>query len=340
MRILVVRQSAIGDCVLTIPMVGALRQAYPDATIHWLVEASTAPLLHNHPWLDDLITVPKGWIKQPRELLRVARRLRGESYDLVIDPQSLLKSAVAVLLSRAKRRIGFAPPQAREKSHWFTTDRVVCRSQHIVQKHLELLTPLGIDIAEPRFCFPEFNESRQRIREFTERSQLTHDNWYAIFAGASWPSKRWEPDRFAEVARRVAAEQGWRAVVAWGSPAEHEVARKIVADSDGAAVLAGKLSLPDLQVLLEQSQFYVGADTGPMHIAAASGKSCVGLFGPTKPEQCGPFGSDHVVIQDYFQAGSTRQRKRASNDAMRAIKVPIVVEACTELIQARSRRAA
>jgi ADP-heptose:LPS heptosyltransferase len=321
-------------------MVGALRRAYPGATIDWLVEASTATLLHDHPWLDDLITVPKGWIKQPRELLRVARRLRREHYDLVIDPQSLLKSAVAVLLSGAKRRIGFAPPQAREKSHWFTTDRVLCGSQHIVQKHLELLTPLGIDIAEPSFRFPEFIESQQRIREFIERSRLTHDNWYTIFAGASWPSKRWEPDRFAEVARRVAAEQGWRAVVTWGSPAEHDVARKIVAESDGGAVLAGKLSLPDLQVLLQRSQFYVGADTGPMHIAAASGTSCVGLFGPTKPEHCGPFGDDHIVVQAFYQAGSTRQRKRAANDAMRTIKVPMVIDACTDLIQARSRRAA
>lgn len=340
MRILVVRQSAIGDCVLTIPMVGALRRAFPDATIHWLVEKSSASLLRDHPWLDDVIIVPKGWIKQPREIRRISRRLKSEKYDVVLDPQGLLKSAVPVLLARAKRRIGFSPPQAREKSHWFYTDRVSCQSSHIVQKHLELLSPLGLTVEEPQFLFPEFASSRAVVGDFVERSHLSDRNWYVLFAGASWPAKRWETDRFARVAAQIAESRGWRAVVAWGSEAERQVAERIVAESAGSAVLADKLTLPELQVLVEQGEFYLGADTGPMHIAACSGTTCVALFGPTKPEKCGPVGTDHRVIQSYYQSGSTRERKRAANDAMRAIDVAVVLDACLELIDARKRCAA
>lgn len=340
MRTLIVRQSAIGDCVLTIPMLGALRQAYPDSTISWLVEESSASLLRGHPWLDEVITVRKGWLKRPSELVRLARLLRGQRFDLVIDPQSLLKSALAVFLTRAKRRIGFAPPQGREQSHWFYSDRVECQTSHIVHKHLELLVPLGLEPNLSRFCFPKFPDSRQLIGRFIEGSELSGRSWYVMFAGASWPSKRWEADRFAQVARELASSRGSRAVVAWGSEEELKVAEQIVAESKGSAVLADRLSLPDLQVLTELAEFYVGADTGPMHIAAASGTDCVALFGPTRPDLCGPVGERHRVIQSFYQTGSTRERKKATNDAMRSIEASTVVDACNDILDARRSRAA
>lgn len=325
------RQSAIGDCVLTLPLAGALRKIYPQAEISWLVESAAAPLLYDHPWLTELVVVPKGWLKRPGAIWDLRRKLRNR-FDLVLDPQSLIKSALAVYLTGAEQRIGFAPPQGREKSHWFYHHAIQCKSTHIVDKHLELLRPLGINEAQPEFCFPAFYDEHEQVGQVLRENGLNAQPWYLIFGGASWPSKRWQDDHFAATAHHVAKERGWRALVAWGTAEEEQVAHAIANASGGSATVAPRLTLPQYQVLAKQASFYLGADTGPMHIAAASGVPCIGLFGPTQPEKCGPYGEGHRVIQSYYQEGTTRERKLANNDAMRAITVDDVTGNCLELI--------
>lgn len=340
MRILIVRQSAIGDCILTLPMLAALRSTFPDARIDWLVEKTSSSLLEGHPWLNEVFAVNKGWLKRPRELFSLGRRLRQQRYDIVLDPQSLLKSAVPTWLTGAATRIGFAPPQGRELSHWLHTDSVRARADHIVHRQLELLAPLQIYANQQplKFAFPPFAAAQDRVGQLLDDAGLAnHSRWYTLFTGASWASKRWEADRYCAVVKHLAESRGVRAVITWGSDRELRDATSIVescqlSDESLSPWLAPKLTLPELQTLLRQAAFYLGSDTGPMHLAAASGTACVALFGPTLAKHCGPVGDGHTVVQTEYQHGTTREKKRAENVAMRAIAVDTVIDACVHTL--------
>ena len=142
-RILIVRLSAIGDAIQTMPVACALRERFPDAFLAWAVETRAAALLRGHEALDELIELPRGWLKSPGGVWRLRRRLHDLQFDTTIDVQSLTKSAVLAWLSGAKRRIGFGNPGGRELSKWFNNQRVDPKATHVVDRYLELLRPLG-----------------------------------------------------------------------------------------------------------------------------------------------------------------------------------------------------
>src|SRR4029079_12986404 len=128
-RVLLVRLSAVGDCVQTMPLACAVRQHWPAAHLTWVVEKGAAPLVAACDAADSLITLPKGFAKSPRLLLRLRRTLLQREFHFSLDPQGLLKSALVARLSAAKRRIGFSRPTAREINPWFQTERVIVNSR-------------------------------------------------------------------------------------------------------------------------------------------------------------------------------------------------------------------
>src|SRR5262245_20256868 len=145
-RILIVRLSAIGDSVLSVPVLCALRDHFPHATIGWIVERTSAQLLRRHGDLDHLIEVPRGWLKSPRTVWDTTRQMRQIGFEISLDLQGLTKSAVTAWLSGAKRRLGFTRCdfEGREFSTWLNTELVEPTAEHVVQRSLELLEPLGI----------------------------------------------------------------------------------------------------------------------------------------------------------------------------------------------------
>jgi ADP-heptose:LPS heptosyltransferase len=147
-RILIVRLSAIGDCVLTVPLVHAIRQRYPDAYIAWIAEERAAPLLEGLRGLDELLVVPRKWLRSLRTVLRIRRELRDRRFEIAIDPQSLTESGLLSLFSGAKQRICFGPPDGRELAPMLGNCQVQARGEHLVDRTLELLQPLGIEHAE------------------------------------------------------------------------------------------------------------------------------------------------------------------------------------------------
>lgn len=332
-RVLIVRLSAVGDCVQTLPLACALRDHFPQAEISWVVERPAAALVALCPAVDRLVVLPRGFALRPRVLwwLRgVLRRLRPE---ITVDPQGLTKSGVVAWLSRARRRIGLARPAAREINPWLQTERVVSAERHRVRRYLELLRPLGAMEPRVRFDLAIPTAAQQAMDEALAACGVT--GLYAVLnPGAGWDAKRWPEERYAQVARHLAAA-GLRSVVVWAGHRERTWAEMIVAEAGGAAILAPPTTLVELAAVLKRAHLFVGSDTGPLHLAAAVGTPCVALFGASSGLDCGPLGPSHMVLQRAHDRSPGRKRPGADNWAMRQISVAEVCAACDGLLQAR-----
>lgn len=332
-RILIVRLSAIGDTVQSMPIACALREQFPGAFLAWAVEERASQLLQGHEALDQLITVPHGWLKSPRGVWRLRRLLHGLRFDVAVEAQGLTKAAILAWLSGAPRRIGFGVPGGRELSRWINTETVDTPGPHVVQRNLQLLRPLGILSPTLRFNVPEHANDRQLAEQIACRAGV--ERGYAIInAGAGWPSKLWPADRFAAVAAHLGGAWNLPTLVVWAGPKEMETAQQIVASSQGQAQLAPQTTLPELAALARRAKLFISSDTGPLHLAAAVGTPCVGLYGPWPREVHGPFGPQHIALQKAWFKGSTRQRRTAPPQLMEAISVADVCEACDKILGA------
>jgi heptosyltransferase I len=334
-RILIVRLSALGDIIQTMPVACALRDRFPHAKIDWVCQQGGSSLLDGHPALDEVLAVPRRWMRSLDEIRKVRRLLRSKRYDLAIDAQGLLKSASLARLSGAKRRIGFARPWGREMSPWLATEAVDTQNfVHIIDRNLRILRPFGVDNPDVRFDIAEFPEARAAFKEQIHDIGLSlEESRLAILnVGAAWPSKRWPPERFALLARHLAEQHNLISLTVFGSEEEQGLAEQVVQDSEGVARLAPKMSLQGLVELCRASRIFVGGDTGPLHMAAAVETPSVGLYGPFPAERHGPRGEHCVMIQKMTMDGPVRERRRASDECMRAIDFECVAEACDCLL--------
>lgn len=324
-RILITRLSHIGDCVLTLPLLHALRRHYPAAFIAWAMERPAASLLGGSRDLDQIILVPRGWLRSVRSAWGLRSELRSFSFDMVFDPQSLTKSAALGWLSGAPIRIGMARPHGREIAPWLNSCWVAPTKAHLVDRSLELLRGVGVHASSTRFPLAIDPTAVQFVVEHLPFPRGTP--FIAINPGGTWRSKQWELDRFAEVAKFARDHLQLHTLVTWAGDHERAMAEHIVSLSLGAAAMAPTTNLKQLAALFTLSRMYLGGDTGPMHIAAAVETPCVALFGPTRPTDSGPCGSQHISLQAWYQSGSCRERRGAENLAMRDISVAQVCEA-------------
>jgi lipopolysaccharide heptosyltransferase I len=309
MNVLVVRLGALGDIIHAVPAAAALRAAFPDARIDWLVEAK-------HRDMIDLVTVvdrpvvlerssPAGW-------LDVTRRLRAVHYDVAIDFQGLMKSAVLARASGAPRVIGFSIWHLREKAarpFYSETDRRSLggggQPDHVIHKNLGLLGAL--DVTDTRIRFPLADVQSPALAEV--RATLGGERPFALVnPGAAWPNKRWPPERFGEVAAFLRDVRGLPSIVLWG-PGEQGLAGAVVEASSGAAHAAPATGLTDLLALSRAASLMVSGDTGPLHLAAAAGTPIVSLFGPTDPHRNGPWAAEDVAVSRYGACGCHYERR-------------------------------
>jgi heptosyltransferase I len=330
-RILIVRLSAIGDVMHAVPVLNALRDALPGAFLAWVVEGRTADLLREHQALDELIALPRGWLKSPRTVLGLRRRLRSLRFDTTIDLQGLSKSAIAAWLSGARRRIGLAGRDGREISRWLNNELVAPTRTHITERSLELLAPLGITRPVVRFDLAESPADAVFARKILGSQQVLAP-FAVINPGASWPSKRWPAKRLAAVARHLGQSRGLKSLVVWAGDEERGWAEQIVAGSTEYATIAPATTLCELAAIVRRASIFVGSDTGPLHLAAALGTPCVGLFGPMPAERNGPYGPQHVSVQKIRLTGTSRERRTAGPESMEAISVDHVTEACDQIL--------
>ncbi len=331
MRILIVRLSAIGDAIHGLPVLCALRDHLPNAHISWVVEERAASVLQGHAALDRLIVAPKRWLRKPIALARLTRQLRSVRPQIAIDLQGLTKSAVAARLSGAPVRIGPASPDGRELSPWLNNRRITLTAKHVVERYLELLGPLGISRPTVRFDVPRHAEDELTMGRFI-RDRGLGGGFALINPGAGWASKRWPVERYAVVARHLGRNCRLPSIVVWAGAQERSWADQIITTASGFAHMAPTTSLGQLGELARRSRIFVGSDTGPLHLAAAVGTSCVGLYGPVSAERNGPYGASHIAIQRMLLEGSSRERRTASDESMRMIEISDVCAACDRLL--------
>lgn len=335
-RILITRLSHIGDCVLTLPLACAIKRAYPDSTIAWTVESPTQKLLAGHACIDEMITIPKGLASRPQKWFGLAKKLRPMQFDISIDPQSLTKSSLIGKLSGAKTRLGFASPYGRELSKFLNSDFIDAQHEHLVDRTLDFLSheSLRVEDRSVEFRLPIPTSDQLAMSQYLASKET--GAFVTINPGASWASKRWLPKRFGFVARYAMHSFSMRSVVTWAGEEELAMAKEIVSVSEGSAILAPPTTLGQLAALYEKAEVFIGCDTGPLHIAAATGTRCVGLYGPTLPTRSGAYGNHHVAVQSWHQ--SDRNRKRAANLAMQDISVDDVCVALDKVFAKRVSR--
>jgi lipopolysaccharide heptosyltransferase I len=331
-RILIVRLSAIGDVIHGVPVLCALRAAFPDAFIGWVVEGRAGDLLDTHPALDELVRVPRGWLKSPREIWRLRKRLRACRFDTAIDLQCLTKSAIAAWLSGARRRIGKAGQDGRELSRWFHNELVIARGNHVIEHYLEILQPLGITSPAVRYDLPEKAADATMVEGFLRTARLAARQFAIVNPGAGWPSKIWPAGRYGELAQHLGGVHGIGSLAVWAGPEERLLAERIVATSGGHAALAPPTSMTELAALCRRAALFVGSDTGPMHLAVAVDTPTISLHGPSRAEWCGAYGRQNIRLQVRYEAGSSAERRQADDSAMREIAVDMVAEACDRLL--------
>ncbi|MBW1917408.1 MAG: lipopolysaccharide heptosyltransferase II [Deltaproteobacteria bacterium] len=345
-RILLIKLSALGDVIHTLPTLEALRATYPQAWITWLVEEAAAPLLIGHPALDDVwVSRRRSWLRPrqngllwaraARELIRLIHRLRKSEFDLVIDIQGLLKSALWVALARSPRKIGY--DRTREGSYLVLNERLppFDREAHAVWRYLNLAQYLGAAPGIPRFRLPLQEDTGVWLAPlWQDRSGPL----IVLHPGARWPSKCWPAARFAALADRLVTEQQAR-VVFTGGVGDRPLIARIKARMQTAALdLSGRTSLLELARLFQQAELAVTTDTGPMHLAAAVGTAVVALFGPTAPWRTGPFGDGHQIVRLYLPCSPCFRRRCPHPECMTGIGVEAVWAAVQQMLAVEKSR--
>jgi ADP-heptose:LPS heptosyltransferase len=206
----------------------------------------------------------------------------------------------------------------------------------VVDRNLHLLSALGIQTGHTAFDMPRWPVSRLRMQEWIASLRQPHAP-ALINPGAGWPSKIWPTDRFAAVAREL-DRRGVPSIVVWGGDAERDAASRIVAGSSGAAIMAPPTTLQDLGELCRLARVFISSDTGPLHLAAAVGTPCVGLFGPVPAKRNGPYGPGHRTVEPAVSLRPAWADRKTDRVAMDAIDVDSVVAATTAVL-ARSAAA-
>jgi len=302
MNILIVKLSALGDVVHTLPSLAALRTLYPEAHISWVIEEAASDLIQDHPLLDRvLLSRRKRWQAHPwapetrREVRSFFMALRDRPYDLVIDFHGLFKSAILAYLSGGKRRLGYASLQ--ELSGLFYTERIPeDMDKHAVDRYLDFIRYLGMEDPPVTFPIPAPPGVKERAQTLLMQVGITGD-FIAINPVALWPTKLWSEEQFASLADQIMGELSIPVLFTGGKDDVPYITRILTALSHHGINLAGCTSLRELAEIYRRARLVITTDSGPMHIAAAVGTKTIALFGPTDPRRTGPYGGGHKVIR-------------------------------------------
>ncbi|MGD0469541.1 MAG: glycosyltransferase family 9 protein [Terriglobales bacterium] len=348
--LLVVRLSAMGDIIHTLPAAAALRQAFPHATLGWLIEERWAELLctlryprsgprsPQRPLVDRVHSINTAeWRRAPvsfntwQQMAVGLSELRGIQYDAVIDFQGAVRSALLARWSGAPIVYGSALPRENAASMFYTR-KVLLKTNgtHVVEQALALAGALiptaGIPaMAEPQVEFPVDPDAESKIAGLT-----TGVSDFAILnPGAGWGAKRWPAERYGQVAKEL-AKDGLCSLVNYG-PGEEELAMAVETAGEGTARKIS-CSVSELIALTRRARLLIGGDTGPMHLAAALKIPVVAIFGPTNPARNGPFGTRSIVLRS-ASSMTDHRRRREPEQGLLEITVGEVSAAARKLLR-------
>ncbi len=333
MRVLIARVGAMGDVLHALPAVAALRAERPDWVIDWAVDTRWAALLadgEHGPVVNAVHLAPtKEWSRAPfswatlKSVLGLRRKLRKAKYDLVVDMQGTLRSAVIGRMAGAKRFVGYADPREAVAAKFYKT-KLVRQGAHVVEQGVALLgEACGMMLAPRAVALPRIAWAEN----WAEQEAVLARPLCVLGAGGGWGAKHWPAARYGELAIRL-KRMGFDVVV--NAPRKDDAVALAVAEaSDGAARMV-VCNVAGLVALMRRTDLFVGGDSGPTHLAAALAVPTVALFGPTDPARNGPWGPGICrVLRD---PESVTSYKRGSEPEPRLARLPVedVVEAIWE----------
>ena len=316
-RVLVIRLSSIGDIVHALPAVAALGETFPELRIDWLVEASYATLLADNPYVRRVVTLDTlSWrgglppFAVLEEMQRTLSGLRQSAYETAIDFQGLWKSALLAFLAGASQRVGLAGPWIREPGAAILyTQRVPATGRkHVVEEGLALAEHLGARVGRWQFPLPHNPEDDRSVDD--RLSRLEAQEFIIINPGGGWKSKRWAPENYARLLRRLEARLGSKFLLT-GSPGESESIREILERAEAKRAFYFPSSVVEFIALARRARLFLGGDTGPMHLAAAVGTPVVAIHGPTDPARNGPFSPADIALYNHGPVNHSRRNPRA-----------------------------
>jgi len=341
-KILVVRLGAFGDVAMALVALRALRSGLPEAEISWLVERRHAAVLAFNADVDDVISLPDDeWRRAPlapstaRAVIGQLRALRRRRFDVALDLQGLLKSAFWVRASGAGVRVGLPRGWLRER---VAAAALTARAQspsgcrHVVDAYVavahETVRRLGGRVVTPEQAglVQLSADERSRAEQILERHGA--GPLVVLSPGAAWVTKLWPAARYGALAERLAREAGATVLVAHG-PGEEQLAAEVVDAAGDVHVVAQPGDIRQLAAILERADLYVGADSGPYHLAQRMGTKTVALFGPTDPARNGPRDPDDEVVWGKMACSPCYGRSCPTEiECMDAIDVEAVASAC------------
>jgi len=341
-RILIIKPSALGDVVHTLPVLRLLRRRYPQSHIAWMINPSFAGLIDGHPDLSEVIRFERAQFGESLRSLPAARQLRDflrglrrHEFDLVLDLQGLFRSAWLAWETRAAVRVGFS--NARELAPFFYTHRVPIRDTevHAVERYLEMARAVGCDDQPAEFDFaigqddrricdgPEFDSLLATSGTAARRSGDAARRYAVLLPGTNWPTKQWPIEHFAAIVEPLKRRFGLPSVVAGTRDAPM---------LSGAVDLRGRTTLKQLVALIEKATLVIANDTGPMHIAAALGRPMIALFGPTNPLRTGPYRRLDTVLRVQMPCAPCYSRKCSHRSCLKWLTPDMVLRQVERLV--------
>jgi heptosyltransferase I len=323
-KILLIKLSAVGDVVHTLPVLNKLRRRYPNAQIDWLVTPAIGELLQHHPALNHVIEFERDTSAPPwawaalSSYARLAMKLRPIGYDLAIDLHCQVRSAFLAFMSGASVRIGFDKERpevwansrtvtddfrkhawqgAREGAWLFYTHRIPLPTMdvHVIDHYQSVGTLLGFDAGPTDFSFRIPQAAHDRIDSLLRQRGIRDARPVIIAPRGNWETKRWPDEKSAEIARHF-LERG-QTVVLVGAPRERAVGENIARLAPGVVDLTGETTLSELAALISRAALCIAHDSGPMHLAVALDRPVVALFGPSDPVWAAPYHRDNAVVR-------------------------------------------
>jgi lipopolysaccharide heptosyltransferase I len=334
LRILVIRLSSLGDILHTLPAFYDLRNSFRNARIDWLVSEQCKFLLTAIRGIDAIHVLDTKALQRSRGS-RIAwsrawasmRELRQQHYDISIDFQGLLKTALTSTLSGAEKRYGFCKELVREfPAHWFYHQTLAKPSVpvHVLELNRMLAALAGAERSRTVCEFDISEEDRHTVEAALREREI--DRFVVLNPGGGWYTKRWSPDKYGTLALKIQNELGFQVVVTTG-PGEEQLYQAIAARCPGAPPLHLSVSFLQLVPLLRQARIFVGGDTGPFHLACALEIPVVGIFGPTSSLRNGPWRESDQVVEHTLQCSFCYGRTCDTNNECMDITVDEVFSA-------------
>ncbi len=343
-KILLLKMSALGDVVHTLPTLETLRANHPDAYIAWMIEERFQCLIEGHPALDEIIPVnTKRWrreinFKSASEIFKVLRKIRKRKFDIILDLHGLIKSGVIAYATGASRRVGFSAANCKETaSALFNNLKApeVDPELHVVSANLEVLrTAIPCENLRHDFTLPHSDSAEKKIDRFIKlHAGLQENPVVAVNPGAGFESKRWSPEKFSALADELTTQFGFSVLLTWG-PGEEKMVRQISNEMKQVCWIAPPTTIIESIALYRRMAFFIGNDSGPLHLSSALGIPGIALFGPTNPARNGPFGS-HVQTEFKRLPCSfcwKRTCPLGTNECMNSIEVADILVRAKEML--------